>query len=226
MEIFEHVPTGLWILFSFVGGGFIRQIWIWAVYGFESISIVKIFEEFKEKIDLSLTTLTKALEEMHEESTRCYNELRENIKTIEKKVEVHESIINKMDNLEKKYLEKNKDCLLIEDDIDNLILVEIMLKEKYNVTKAKNYLNAITALKGKCFDFIISDLQLDNGKTALDIIKFCNEKEICIDNNNKVKIIIYSGSVKEIKYNIDLGTVTLTKPLKKEDLFKAINYIM
>lgn len=225
-ELLNHIPNWLWVIMSLIVGGVGMQIKIWAVEGFKARSIFDIFTEFKDGIKISIDTLNKNVNENHEDSKKQFELICARLSIVETEIKSCESRIFKLENNSESTDFKRLECLLVEDDEGNRELVELMLREKHNVLSVGTYDEAIKMLRCKIFDFIVTDLQLDSNKTGIDIKKICLDKKYCIDENNNIKIIIYSGSSKDIDILSGLGTVTLKKPFKKEDLFKAINYIL
>ena len=125
-----------------------------------------------------------------------------------------------------KSLEK---ILLIEDENSILITMKFQLEEEgYLVETAKTYKDAVKAVKGEGnysglneYKYIITDNQLPDG-LGINLVKMIRGSEDKQYNNQDVKIIVMSGTMKEdnIKqklqhYNVNLF---LEKPTPLHEL--------
>jgi two-component system OmpR family response regulator len=107
------------------------------------------------------------------------------------------------------YIDDNKDCL----EVVQIAFEEIGYKidiyddpiEFYNIDKA--------------YKVVISDFEMPNldGQELINLIK---------EKDSKIKTIIYSGVVKDIKdLNLDIDTF-LAKPLEFKSLLKVVKYLL
>ncbi|MFN2339799.1 MAG: response regulator [Halanaerobium sp.] len=132
----------------------------------------------------------------------------------------------KLQKQEKKKEAAAKKILVVEDNPDNRFLIEAYLKKKdYQLEMAENGLEGVKKFKNNSYDLVLMDIQMPemNGYQAVNKIRAWEEKK----ELNRTKMIaltayaLESDKKRAIKEGFDAH---LTKPLKKDKLFKMIDH--
>jgi CheY-like chemotaxis protein len=115
--------------------------------------------------------------------------------------------------------------LVVEDNPDNRFLIEAYLKKKdYWLEMAENGIEGVKKFKNNSYDLILMDIQMPemNGYQAVNKIRAWEEEKE-LSRTKVIALTAYaldSDKDRALKEGFDAH---LTKPLKKDKLFKMID---
>jgi DNA-binding NtrC family response regulator len=111
-----------------------------------------------------------------------------------------------------------KQILICDDEIGILESYKLILETDYDLTLAKDGLEAIERFKAKAFDLVILDLKLPK-KDGMEVLKEIKK----INPASNILVITGYQSVSLAEKAINLGASNyLTKPFEKEQLLKTV----
>lgn len=110
--------------------------------------------------------------------------------------------------------------LIIEDNAFDMLVLNTLLKNHFNVSIATNGNDALIILKENTFDIILMDINLgDDNLDGFKILKIIRDSE----KHKSTKIVAITAYLKEKNmYNEEGFDEVFEKPVIKEDLFEFI----
>lgn len=136
-----------------------------------------------------------------------------------KHIEITEKIISSNTSLARFAGGRCPHILIVEDDENNFLLLQFMLKDTFHITHAWNGKEAVKLFQEKAYDLILMDIKIPqkDGYQATQEIRALSPKVPVIATT------AYAFSKSEIESTNNEFNAYLAKPLQRQTLLKTIN---
>ncbi|MCC5944368.1 MAG: response regulator [Bernardetiaceae bacterium] len=121
--------------------------------------------------------------------------------------------------------EKKMQVLVVEDDFINALIFRKFLEKNFEITEAKNGIEALAAVQKTHFDVILLDINL--GEDVMDGVEVMRRIRLHYENKKKTPKLIavtsYALPAEEEKFLRAGFDAYYIKPIDQQDLINAIN---